>query len=71
MSLRSMQNITRQYWDIILIPDTVIDKVKLLGKYQEEILVFTGWKYGLMGDGDVKITGVDGGGDENEAPLKC
>ena len=23
-----------------------------------------------MGDGDVKITGVDGGGDENEAPLK-
>ena len=41
MSLRSMQNITRRYWNIILIPDTFIDQVKLLGKYQQEILVFT------------------------------
>ena len=65
-----MQNITRQSCDIILIPDTFIDQVKLLGKYQQEILVFTDWKYGLMGDGDVKITGVDGGGDENESSLK-
>ena len=42
MILRSMKNITRQYWYIILMPDTVIDRVNLLRKYQKELLVFIG-----------------------------
>ena len=48
-------------------PDIFIDWVNLLGKYQPEILVFSDRKFQLIGDGDVKITGVDG--DENIAAL--
>ena len=33
-------------------------------------MVFTDWKVRLIEDGDAKIIGVDGGGDENEDPLK-
>ena len=33
-------------------------------------MVFTDWKGRLIGDGDVDLTGVDKGGDENETPLK-
>ena len=31
MILRPTKNITRQYWDIISMPDTVIDQVNLIG----------------------------------------
>ena len=51
-------------------PDTVINQVNLSGKYQQELLIFTDCKGQLIGDGDVKITGLYGDGDENEAPLK-
>ena len=61
MSPRLMKNITSQYWDIIPIPETVIDRVNILGKYQKKILVFTDRKGRLIVDGDVEITGVDGG----------
>ena len=64
------KNITRRSYDNILIPDTVIDRVNLLGKHQEEILVFTYCEGIIIGGGDVNLTGVDGYGDENEAPLK-
>ena len=67
MSLRSMKNITRRSWDMILITDTVIDRVKLLVKYQPELSVFTDYKGWLIGDGDVEITGV--GGDLNDSPI--
>ena len=70
MSLSSMKNITRRSWDIILMPDTVIDPLNLLGKYQQELLVITDCKGWIIGDGDVELTGMDGNGDENEAPLK-
>ena len=53
---------------MILILNTVIDRVNQLGKYQQDILIFTHRKGRLIGDGDVRIKGVDG--DENEAPLK-
>ena len=43
--------------------DTVIYRVGLLGNYQQEMLVFTDRKGLLIGDGDIGITGVDGGGD--------
>ena len=64
-----MKNITRRSWYMIPMPDTVIDRVNLLGKYQQEQL-FTDHKVQIIGDGDVELTGVDGDGDENEAPIK-
>ena len=64
MRLRSMKNIIRQYWDMILMPYTVIDLVNISEKYQQEILVFTDRKGRLVGDGDVDLTGEDGDGDE-------
>ena len=33
-------------------------------------MIFTDPKGRIIGDGDVELTGVDGDGDENEAPLK-
>ena len=63
MSLRSMENITRRYWDITPMPDIVIDRVNILGKNKQELLVFTDREARLIGDGDVYIIGVDGGGD--------
>ena len=35
MSMRSMKNTTRRYWDMSLIPDKFIDLVNILGKYQK------------------------------------
>ena len=65
-----MKKITRQYWDIIPIPDIVIDQVKILGKEQQELLVFTDCKVRIIGDGDAELTGVYGDGYEQETPLK-
>ena len=65
-----MKNITRQYLDMIQIPDTIINRIKLLGKYQPEILVSTNLKVLLLGDGHVKLKAVDGDENKNEAPLK-
>ena len=64
-----MKNITRRSWDMILVPDTVIYRVNLLGKHQQGILVFTYSKGKIIEDGNVELTGVDGDGDENEARL--
>ena len=55
---------------MITILDKVIDQVNLLWKYQPELLVLTDWKGQIIGDGDGDLTGVDGGGDENEVPQK-
>ena len=63
-----MKNISGKYWYMIPMPDTVIDRVNLLGKDQPEILVFTDRKGQIIGDNDVYLTGVDG--DENQAPLQ-
>ena len=52
---------------MVLMPDTVIDSVNLLGRKQPELLLFTDWKFRLVGDGYVEITIV--GGDESESPL--
>ena len=55
ISLRSMKNITRRFWDIIPMPDTVIYWVNLLGKYQQELFVFADCKGRIVGDGDVEL----------------
>ena len=70
MSLRSVQDITRQSWESIPMPDTVIYRFNILGKYQHGILIFTDSKGQLIGDCDVELTGVDGDWDGNKAPLK-
>ena len=49
-------------------PDTVIDWVNLLGKYQQQLSVFNDRKGQIIGDGDVELTGVDL--DESEVSLK-
>ena len=70
MRMRSMKDVTRRSWNIIPKTDTVIDWVNLLGKNQQDLLVFSDRKGRLIWYGDVDTTGVDGGGDENKAPLK-
>ena len=44
-------------------PDTVIDRVNILGKDKQELLVFNDCKGWLIGDGD-------GDEDKNDSPLK-
>jgi hypothetical protein len=75
LNLTSGQKITRRSWDIIPIPQTVIDRVNLLGKDQPEQFIFTDRKGRLIGDIEpvdnddaydpdtneaVEIPGVDG-----------
>ena len=48
---------------MIPMPYTIVDRVNILGKYQQELFLFTGCKGRLIVDGDVDITGVNGGGD--------
>ena len=48
--------------------DTVIERVDLLGRDQQELLVFTDQKGRLIEDSGFELTGVDG--EENEAPLQ-
>ena len=56
MSLSSIKNITSQSWGIIRMPDTFIDRVNILGKYQQDLFVSTDRKDWLIGDGDVELT---------------
>ena len=51
-------------------PDTVINRVNLLGQYQQDLLVFTDFKGWIIEDGDVDLTGVDEDGDKNEVFTK-
>ena len=44
-------------------PDTVIDWVNILRKYQKEILVFTDLNVRIIGDSDIRLTGLDIDGD--------
>ena len=65
-----MKNITRQSWDMVPMPDKVIERVNILGKYQPDLLVFTDGKGRIIVGGDVDLTGVEGDENENQAPLK-
>ena len=46
-------------------PDRVIDRVNLLGNYQQDPSVFIDRRGQIIGDSDVELTGVDGYWDEN------
>ena len=57
MALNSGKKITRRNWDVITMPDTVINRVNELGANQPEQLVFTDRRGRVIGD--VQIPGVD------------
>ena len=50
-------------------PYTVVDRLNILGKYQQELFLFTDCKGQIIVDCDVNIIRVNGGGDENDAIL--
>ena len=56
MSFQTGQKITRYNWDEIPIPQTVINQVNVLGKYQPEFFIFTDRKGRQIGESE--ITGV-------------
>ena len=51
-------------------PNTFIDWVDILGKFQQELSLFTDHKFLIIGENYVELTGVGEDGDENEASLK-
>ena len=63
MALNTGRKITRRSWDVIPIPDIVIDRVKTLGTGQPEMLTYTDRHGPLIGD--IEIPGVDTGDDNN------
>ena len=64
MSLQTGQNITRQNWDEIPIPQTVINRVNILRNDQPEHFIFANKKDQQIGES--KITGLEG--DQNGNP---
>ena len=64
MSLKTGQKITKYNWDEIPIPQTVINRVNVLGKDQPENFIFTNRKGRKIGES--KIIGVEG--DQNVTP---
>ena len=64
MSLKTGQNITRYNWYEIPIPQTVINRVNVLGKDKPEHFIFTNRKGRKIGESE--ITGVEG--DQNVTP---
>ena len=57
MALNTGKKITRRSWDVIPMPDMVIERVNVLGSDQPEQFVFTDCKGHPIGD--VEIPGVD------------
>jgi hypothetical protein len=57
MALKSGNKIVHRSWDVIPIPDLVIDRVNILGRDQPQHMTFTDRHGRLIGD--VEIPGVD------------
>ena len=64
MALNTGNNITRQNWDVIPIPDVVIARVNSLGTGQPKKLIFTDHHDRIIGD--IKIPGVDSDADDDD-----
>jgi hypothetical protein len=82
LNLTSGKKIVRRSWDIIPMPQTVIDRVNLLGKDQPELLIFTDRKGQPIGDvedihgaddhaedDDVELPGVPGGNQTHQDAI--
>jgi hypothetical protein len=50
MSLATSHSLSRRTWDILPMPNSVIDRVNTLGKYQPELFIFTDCKGHPIGD---------------------
>jgi hypothetical protein len=71
MALNTRNKITRQSWDVIPMPDTVIARLNTLGTDQPEQLIFTDQRGCPIGD--VEIPGVmdfeEADNDDAEMPV--
>jgi hypothetical protein len=63
VDLNTRKKIVRQSWDVIPIPDLVIDRVNALDSDQSHHMTFTDQHDRLVGD--IEITGVDSGEEED------
>jgi hypothetical protein len=59
VALNTGKKIVRQNWDVITIPDLMIDRVNALGSDQPHHVTFTDRHNRLIGD--IEIPGVDSG----------
>lgn len=50
MSLATGQKISRRSWDVLPMPNSVVDRVNTLGKDQPELFIFTDRKGRPIGD---------------------
>jgi hypothetical protein len=64
MALNSGKKIVRRSWDVIHLPDVVINRVNELGKYQPRMMTFMDRHGRLIGD--MEIPGVDSTEDEDD-----
>jgi hypothetical protein len=64
MALSSSKKIVRRSWEVIPLPDVVINRVNELGKYQPLIMTFTDCHGRLIGD--MEFPGVDSTEDEDD-----
>jgi hypothetical protein len=64
MALNSGKKIVRHSWDVIPMPDVVINCVNELGKDQPSLVTFTDRHGRLIGD--IEIPGVDSTEDEDD-----
>jgi hypothetical protein len=64
MALNSGKKTVRRSWDVIPLPDVVINRVTELGKYQPRLMTFTDRHGHLIGD--MEIPGVDSIEDEDD-----
>ena len=64
MALNSGKKIVRRNWDLIPMPDTVIDRVKKLGGDKPNIITFTDRHVRLIGD--IENQGMGADSDEGE-----
>jgi hypothetical protein len=66
MALNTGKKIVRRIWDVIPMPDLVIDRVNALGRDQLQQMTFTDRHGRLIGD--IEIPGVDANEEDND-PL--
>jgi hypothetical protein len=64
MALNSGKKIVWRSWDVIPMPDVVINRANELGKYQPRLMTFTDSHGRLIGD--MEIPGVDSPEDEDD-----
>jgi hypothetical protein len=67
MALNSCNKIVRRSWDVIPMPDLVIDRVDALCRYHPQQMTFTDRHGRLIGD--IEIPGVDADEDDDDSLL--